>query len=73
MNVNLRNYVEVEILKNDKSYRFLIPFASQYDEAKEALKDIGAALIEMEQKQNEHIAKAQQESQQVEVGESNAS
>jgi hypothetical protein len=72
MNVNLRNYVEVETVKNEKSYRFLIPFASQYDEAREVLKDLDAALIEMEQKQNEHIAKAQAEQQEV-SGDANAS
>ena len=53
--MNVRNFVSLEVVKNERPYSFLIPYNSPYEEAAEVLGEMVAGLKEMQRMELERI------------------
>jgi hypothetical protein len=54
MDINLRSYVVMEVNKNSRSYQFLIPLGSPYDEAVETLNEFIGGVGELKKQSEAH-------------------
>jgi hypothetical protein len=63
MSMNIRAYVELEIEKNGKVYRFMIPNGSPFVEAHEVTLEFSQAVLDLEKKSLEVQQPTQEEQQ----------
>lgn len=61
--MNQKTYVQLEIIKNDKSYIFSVPFGSSYQDCYDAAIEISNNIVQISKEAQEQAEKAKAEAE----------